>query len=225
MEEANVALHSTHSNTTTEFFTNEDLKDLLEWKLENDYLDITCGCTSTLGFGDFVGTLRITQQGDLSVVCDCIPGACKEGPMAPTIFQKHARNNRRKWKDSIWVTAIIDKSGYTKKVPLCNTLLLRYYRPKGDNADINFHRDEFVRCTVCGKERRFKIRSRDEYRVYCCAVKNPNWVCKDFVHSELNCETKEERASRKVSRRCPKVTKCEGCSSCVCTGCDMCLFA
>ena len=52
----------------------------------------------------------------------------------------------------------------------------------------------------CGKERRFKIRSRDEYRVYCCAVKNPNWVCKDFVHSELNCETTEDALKLSTAR-------------------------
>ena len=63
MEEANGALHSTHNNTTTEFFTNEDLKDLLGWKLGNYFVEITCGCPSSLGFGDF-----------LSVVCHCFPG-------------------------------------------------------------------------------------------------------------------------------------------------------
>ncbi|GLJ08671.1 hypothetical protein SUGI_0093310 [Cryptomeria japonica] len=213
-------------DTDYEFFTREDLKGLLGWKLGTDSVEITCGCTSTLGFGDFVGSLRITQKGDLSVVCNCFPGACKKGPMAPIIFQKHAQNNRRKWKDSIWVT-MSDKSGYTKKVPICNTVLLRYYKPKGSNGihRFNFHRDEFVRCTGCGKERRFKIRNGDEYGVYCYAMKNPNWVCADFVQSELNCEMEEERASRKVLRGCPKLINCEGCLSCVCTGCDMCLFA
>ena len=134
MEEAKFTLHS----TTSEFFTRQDLKDLLGWKLGNDFFEITCGCTSTLGFGDFVGSLRITQQGDISVVCNCFPGACKKGPMAPIIFQKHARNNHKSWKDSIWVTQIFQTSKYSIKVPLCNTVLLRYYYANRKVHHFNF---------------------------------------------------------------------------------------
>ncbi|GLJ08688.1 hypothetical protein SUGI_0093750 [Cryptomeria japonica] len=208
-----------------EFFSREDLKGLLGWKLQTGFLEITCGCTSTMGFGDFVGSLRITQQGELSVVCNCLPGACKKGPMPPIIFQKHAHNDHKTWKDSIWVTQIFQTSKYTVKVPLCNTVLLRYYYANRRVHHVNFHRDEFLRCSACGKERRFKLRSKQECGAYCCAVKNPNWVCADFVQSELNCEMEEERASRKVFRGCPKLINCEGCLSCVCTGCDLCMPA
>ena len=34
-----------------------------------------------------------------------------------------------------------------------------------------------------------------------------------------------KKKGRKVLRGCPKIINCEGCLSCVCTGCDMCLFA
>ncbi|MCI22160.1 protein ULTRAPETALA 1-like, partial [Trifolium medium] len=92
----------------------------------------------------------------------------------------------RKWKNNIWV--IING----EKVPLGKTVLLKYYNQvlKGANSSQRSlsgrvgHRDEFVRCTKCNKERRFRLRSKEECRIHHDAVADANWKCSDLPYDK-----------------------------------------
>lgn len=204
-------------------FKEEHLRGIYRLKRGKGFIEMMCGCTSAK-YGDAVGTLRISEEGVFEIACECSPGGCEEGTLTPPAFEKHAGNRSKKWKNNIWVIR------ENRKVPLCKTGLLAYHNPgpaarKGRAARRAAHRDEFVRCSLCGKERRFKRRDRDECRVYHDAARNPNWSCKDFPYEVTDCQLEEERAaSRKAHRGCPKATACEGCYCCVCLGCDVCLF-
>jgi len=102
--------------------------------------------------------------------------------MTPSEFEKHTRPEevQRRWKHFIWV---IMKG---KKVPLLKTALLKYYIRaekasglyKGHSARA-FHRDEFICCTECKKERRFRLQTKEECRIYHDAIANPKWKCSD----------------------------------------------
>ncbi|KAG5546320.1 hypothetical protein RHGRI_018482 [Rhododendron griersonianum] len=83
------------------------------------------------------------------------------------------------------------------------------------------HRDEFVLCSQCGKDRRFRLRTAEECRAFHDALAKVNWTCSD---TPITCEDPEERQSRKVRRGCPESARCSGCVSCVCVGCGMCRF-
>ncbi|GLJ08666.1 hypothetical protein SUGI_0093250 [Cryptomeria japonica] len=206
-------------------FKEEHLVGLAGLKREKGFIEMTCGCTSAK-YGDAVARLRITDEGVFEIVdCECSPGGnCDEGTMKPPAFEKHAGNRSKKWKNNIWVVR------HNKKLPLCKTELLGYYNSKGRGGGSKpkvAHRDEFVRCAACGKERRFKRRDREECRRHHSAANDPNWVCSDFPYERIGCEMEEERAaSRKAYRGCGKKPgfACEGCSFCVCFGCNVCLF-
>jgi hypothetical protein len=89
--------------------------------------------------------------------------------LTPAAFEKHSgRETARKWKNNIWVIINGDK------VPLGKTVLLKYYNQvakaangsqRSQNGRVG-HRDEFVRCTRCNKERRFRLRSKEECRIH-----------------------------------------------------------
>lgn len=73
-----------------------------------------------------------------------------------------------------------------EKVPLRKTALLKYYdlshkSAKGSRNGRQFHRDEFIRCTRCGKQRRFRLRSKEECRIYHDCVAKHNWTCADLT--------------------------------------------
>nr|CAB3478505.1 unnamed protein product [Digitaria exilis] len=147
--------------------------------------------------------------------------------LTPAAFEKHSgKETAGKWRNTIWVMV------QGEKVPLSKTALLKYYylahksgngTHKGRNGRPS-HRDEFICCTRCGKERRFRLRSKEECRVYHDALAKLNWTCADLTTDRVTCDDEEERASRKVLRGCSRATSCNGCMKCVCFGCETCRF-
>ncbi|XP_072958293.1 protein ULTRAPETALA 1-like [Typha angustifolia] len=206
-------------------FSDEELSEMSGLKKGGDFVEVTCGCTSHR-YGDAVGRLRVFASGDLEVSCECTPG-CNEDKLTPAAFEKHSgRETARKWKNNVWV--IIQG----EKVPLAKTVLLRYYnqslKANGSHKGPNgrpCHRDEFIRCRRCNKERRFRLRTKEECRIYHDAVANLNWKCSELTFDKVTCEDEEERASRKVLRGCWRSPSCKGCTTCVCFGCEICRFS
>lgn len=100
--------------------------------------------------------------------------------LSPAAFEKHSeRETSRNWRNNVWVFIEGDK------VPLSKTVLLRYYNQtlkNNSNGSKVIHRDEFVGCSRCGKERRFRLRSRGECRKHHDALAEPNWKCCDYPY-------------------------------------------
>ncbi|XP_024032981.1 protein ULTRAPETALA 1-like [Morus notabilis] len=203
-------------------FSDETLKLMDGLRCGPDYIEVTCGCTSRR-FGDSIGKLRIFTSGQFLITCQCSLG-CKETRLTPEEFEKHSlRGGQKKWKRNIWV--VVDNV----KTQLLKTGLLKYYK-HGSNMQngvcssrrkLTFHRDEFIRCSRCKKERRFRLRSKEECRIYHDALAKRRWKCSDDM---ITCEEEEERESRKSCRGCPRSPACKGCTSCVCFGCLRCRF-
>ncbi|CAE6172109.1 unnamed protein product [Arabidopsis arenosa] len=207
-------------------FKQEELQEMSGVNVGGDYVEVMCGCTSHR-YGDAVARLRVFPTGDLEITCECTPG-CDEDKLTPAAFEKHSgRETARKWKNNVWV--IIGG----EKVPLSKTVLLKYYNESSKKCSRSnrsqgakvCHRDEFVGCNECGRERRFRLRSRDECRLHHNAMADPNWKCSDFPYDKITCEEEEERGSRKVYRGCTRSPSCKGCTSCVCFGCELCRFS
>lgn len=206
-------------------FAEEELSEISGLKRGLDFVEVMCGCTSHR-YGDAVGRLRVFASGDLQIDCECTPG-CQEVNLSPAAFEKHSgRETARKWKSNVWV--IVEG----EKVSLMKTPLLKFYNQtlkatngshKGPNGR-PCHRDEFIRCMKCEKERRFRLRNKEECRVYHDALVDQNWSCSDFPTDKIRCDDEEERASRKVLRGCSRSPSCKGCTSCVCFGCEICRF-
>ncbi|KAL5147927.1 Protein ULTRAPETALA 1 [Glycine soja] len=219
----------------TTLFSEEELREVSGVKRVGDCVEVTCGCTSHR-YGDAVGRLRVFVNGYLEITCECTPG-CQEGlsslskdhdKLTPSAFEKHSgRETARKWKNNVWVIV----NG--EKVPLCKTVLLKYYNQVSKAANGSHrsqngracHRDEFVRCTSCNKERRFRLRTKEECRIHHDALADANWKCSDLPYDKITCDDEEERASRRVYRGCTRSPTCKGCTSCVCFGCDICRFS
>ncbi|KAK9152603.1 hypothetical protein Sjap_000083 [Stephania japonica] len=207
-------------------FSDEEVREISGLKRGGDFVEVTCGCTSHR-YGDAVGKLRVFINGDLEICCECTPG-CQEVKLTPAAFEKHSgRETARKWKSNIW---IIDRG---EKIPLSKTILLKYHNQASKTANGShkhhngrpFHRDEFVRCRRCNKERRFRLRSKEECRIYHDAFADATWECAKLPYDKITCDAVEERASRKVYRGCSRSQTCNGCTSCVCFGCDTCRFS
>lgn len=114
-------------------------------------------------------------------------GVVVTGKLTPAAFEKHSgRETARKWKNNVWVIV----NG--EKVPLCKTVLLKYYNQtsktgNGSNRSHNgrvCHRDEFIRCTRCNKERRFRLRTKEECRIHHDAFADGNWKCADLPYDK-----------------------------------------
>ncbi|KAH1248023.1 Protein ULTRAPETALA 1 [Glycine soja] len=244
----------------TTLFSEEELREVSGVKRVGDCVEVTCGCTSHR-YGDAVGRLRVFVNGYLEITCECTPGCqevCDEVSffdvdgchydlafgcefvmvgscfiqlkykLTPSAFEKHSgRETARKWKNNVWVIV----NG--EKVPLCKTVLLKYYNQVSKAANGSHrsqngracHRDEFVRCTSCNKERRFRLRTKEECRIHHDALADANWKCSDLPYDKITCDDEEERASRRVYRGCTRSPTCKGCTSCVCFGCDICRFS
>ncbi|XP_021685111.2 protein ULTRAPETALA 1 isoform X1 [Hevea brasiliensis] len=223
-------------------FSDEELREMSGVKRGGDYIEVTCGCTSHR-YGDAVGRLRVFISGDLEITCECTPGCNEETQLClpscqkilhfylykltPAAFEKHSgRETARKWKNNVWVIV----NG--EKVPLSKTVLLKYYSQASKNANGSHrshngrvsHRDEFVRCSKCNKERRFRLRTKEECRIHHDALADANWKCADLPFDKITCDDDEERASRRVYRGCTRSPTCKGCTSCVCFGCEICRF-
>ncbi|CAA7014020.1 unnamed protein product [Microthlaspi erraticum] len=202
-----------------ELFSEEELREISGVIVGDDYVEVMCGCTSHR-YGDAIARLRVFSDGDLQITCQCTP-ACKEDKLTPAAFEKHSeRESSRNWRNNVWVFIEGDK------VALSKTVLLRYYNQtlKKSSKDVN-HRDEFVECSRCGKERRFKKKSRGECRMHHDALADPTWKCCDYPYDKITCEEEEERGSRKVYGGCSRSSSCKGCTSCVCFGCNLCRFS
>ncbi|PKU76891.1 protein ULTRAPETALA 1 isoform X1 [Dendrobium catenatum] len=204
-------------------FTDEELNGITGVKKGEDFVEVTCGCTSPR-YGDAVGRLRVFASGKLEVACECCPG-CREDKLTPSAFEKHAgRENPRRWKYYVWV---IVKG---KKIPLLKTALLKYHEKVYGGSSYRgnkgkpCHRDEFVRCSICNKERRFRRQTKVDCRTYHDAVLDANWKCSDLPSDEYSCDDEEERASRRSIRGCSRTALCKGCTLCVCFGCEICRF-
>ncbi|KAI9075326.1 hypothetical protein K1719_042731 [Acacia pycnantha] len=181
-------------------FSEDELKELSGMKRVGDYVEVTCGCTSHR-YGDAVGRLRVFVNGFLEITCDCTPG-CQEDKLSPAAFEKHSgRETARKWKNNVWVIV----NG--EKVPLCKTVLLKYYNQVSKSANRShrshngraYHRDEFIRCTRCNKERRFRLRTREECRIHHDALADANWKCSDLPYDKCN---KERRFRLRTREEC-----------------------
>lgn len=203
-------------------FSEEELREVSGVRLGEGFVEVMCGCTSRR-YGDAVGRLLIYPSGDLAINCDCTPG-CGEDKLTPSAFEKHSgRETAGKWRNTVW--AMVEG----EKVPLGKTVLLKYYNlshngsNKGRSGRLS-HRDEFIRCTRCDKERRFKLRTKEECRVYHDALAKHNWTCADLTTDRMSCDDDEERGSRKVLKGCSRAASCTGCMKCVCFGCTMCRF-
>ncbi|KAF2283179.1 hypothetical protein GH714_043509 [Hevea brasiliensis] len=145
-------------------FSDEELREMSGVKRGGDYIEVTCGCTSHR-YGDAVDKLT------------------------PAAFEKHSgRETARKWKNNVWVIV----NG--EKVPLSKTVLLKYYSQASKNANGSHrshngrvsHRDEFVRCSKCNKERRFRLRTKEECRIHHDALADANWKCADLPFDKLS---------------------------------------
>ncbi|XXG59715.1 hypothetical protein AAC387_Pa04g1749 [Persea americana] len=207
-------------------FSDEDLCEMSGLKRGRDFIEVMCGCTSQR-YGDAVGRLKVFASGDLEISCECTPG-CQEDKLSPSAFEKHSgREGTRKWKSNVWVMV------KGEKVSLAKTVLLKYYNDASKNGNGSHkghngrpcHRDEFIRCSRCSKERRFRLRTKEECRIYHDASADINWNCSDLASDKITCEYEEERASRKVYRGCSRSPSCSGCTSCVCFGCEICRFS
>ncbi|XP_052734578.1 protein ULTRAPETALA 1-like isoform X2 [Vigna angularis] len=166
-------------------FSEEELREVSGVKRVGDYVEVTCGCTSHR-YGDAVGRLRVFVNGYLEITCECTPG-CQEAKLTPSAFEKHSgRETARKWKNNVWVIV----NG--EKVPLCKTVLLKYYNQVSKAANGSHrsqngracHRDEFVRCSRCNKERRFRLRTKEECRIHHDALADANWKCSDLPYDK-----------------------------------------
>lgn len=107
--------------------------------------------------------------------------------LTPAAFEKHSgRETARKWKNNVWV--IVNE----EKVPLFKTVLLKYYNQASKNANGSHrshngracHRDEFIRCTRCNKDRRFRLRTKEECRIHHDALADSNWKCSDLPYDK-----------------------------------------
>ncbi|KAL8167484.1 hypothetical protein V2J09_008983 [Rumex salicifolius] len=212
-------------NSKEAMFSEEEVREMSGLKKGKDHIQVMCGCTSRR-YGDAVASLRVFLNGDLEISCDCTPG-CQEDKLTPAAFEKHSgRESARKWKNNIWIIWNGDK------VPLSKTPLLKYYNQamkssNGSNRSGSrvFHRDEFIQCSRCGKDRRFRLRTKDECRFHHDASLDEDWECSDHPDDRISCEDEEERGSRRVYRGCSQSPTCKGCTSCVCFGCHLCRFS
>ncbi|KAK8981663.1 hypothetical protein V6N11_028072 [Hibiscus sabdariffa] len=182
-------------------FSEEELKEVSGLKKGGHFVEVTCGCTSHR-YGDAVGKLRVFSNGHLEIACECTPG-CDEDKLSPAAFEKHSgRETARKWKNNIWLMV----NG--EKVSLSKTAFLKYYNQasksihKSHNGRVR-HRDEFVRCSGCNKERRLRLRAKEECRIHHDALADANWKCSDLLYDRITCDDDEERASRRVYRAAP----------------------
>ncbi|KAK1583480.1 hypothetical protein Q3G72_024135 [Acer saccharum] len=204
-------------------FNEEEINSMQVLKRGRYYIEVRCGCTSQK-YGDYIGKLKITTNGRFVIDCECFDG-CPEKKMTPYDFEKHSqRDGPRKWKDHIWV--ILND----EKVPLSKTCLIEYYKLGYNEASTSyrgkrvFHRDEFVTCSSCKKDRRFSLRTKEDCMIYHAAYADKEWKCSDKPNDKITCGDDEERKGRKGYRGCPRASKCKGCKSCSCFGCLKCRF-
>ncbi|KAH1247514.1 Protein ULTRAPETALA 2 [Glycine max] len=190
-------------------FDEEELKMILDFKRGEDYIEVLCGATNKK-YGDYVGRLKINNEGQYFITCEC----CLECPLVSVTleaFEKHALregSGRRRQSSTLENTS--------DKVLLHQANVAN--RKDSAMRKQNFHRDEFLRCTRCGKERRFHLQSRPDIKNYHDALNNKCWTCSLWPYQKITCDDDEERSSLKASRGCSRSSTCQGCSTCYCEG-------
>ncbi|XP_021726145.1 protein ULTRAPETALA 1-like [Chenopodium quinoa] len=167
------------------FFEPEELKGMTLIERNNEVIKLLCGITHPK-YGDSIGKISIYRDGRIEIDCDCYPG-CNAEKISPSEFEKHAGfNGVSNWRGHIWVFVDVTKER------LRETKLLKYYRgstkdrsdPVKPARSRTVHRDEFMKCTACGKRRPFLRRTKDQCKVYHQATKNSDtWTCSDFPYS------------------------------------------
>ncbi|KAF1884781.1 hypothetical protein Lal_00028668 [Lupinus albus] len=192
-------------------FNEEDLKNIRGYERGSDYIEVVCGCTNKK-YGDFIGKLRINDKVNVTLV----------------EFEKHAGiQGNGKWKSNIWV-----HTEEEDRVPLWRTPLFKYYTHLANvpnwidaaNRKRTCHRDEFILCSSCKKERRFRLRTRQQIGEYHAALNNKMWKCSDWPYQKITCDDAQERLGLRTSRGCTRASGCQGCTTCYCGGCIMCRF-
>uniref|UniRef100_A0A7N0REA7 Uncharacterized protein n=1 Tax=Kalanchoe fedtschenkoi TaxID=63787 RepID=A0A7N0REA7_KALFE len=178
-----------------------------------------------MNHGDYSGKLRIFKDGRLLVDCECAP-SCDIVDATPGQFVSHAGAKRGpgEWPRMIWVH---EREG--PRISIERTPFMRYFRHAGMKVEKRqrdkFHKDEFLKCSACGKERRFKLTSLVRCRAYHDAMlMEKTWTCAMHPFIKMDCDTEAERASRMLARGCPAKGTCRGCPLCTCTGCLMCRY-
>ncbi|XP_021894676.1 protein ULTRAPETALA 1-like [Carica papaya] len=154
-------------------FSEENLKKMEGYQTGPDYIEVLCGCTSKSS--DTMGRLRIDSAVSIT----------------PNQFEKHGNKGAgRKWKKSIWVKI------NEKKVALWRSGLLKYHKygrkkvekrsnmVKHDENNHQFHRDEFITCTRCKKERRFRLRNIRDFKAYHDALASKRWKCPKWPYEK-----------------------------------------
>ncbi|RDX93232.1 Protein ULTRAPETALA 2, partial [Mucuna pruriens] len=207
-------------------FDEEELKMIQGFKRGADYIEVVCGTTNK-AYGDYIGKLKIDNKGEYSITCHCCPG-CPLENVTLEEYEKHAfKEGSGRWKSNIWVHYEDED-----RVPLWKTPLMKYYTRQANVANWKgaalrkrtFHRDEFMRCSRCKKERRFRLRTRPQIREYHDAFNNKSWTCSLWPYQKITCDDEEERPSLRASRACPRAATCQGCLLCYCKGCIKCRF-
>ena len=73
-------------------FDEEELKMILGFNRGEDYIEVLCGTTNKV-YGDYVGRLKINNNGEYFITCECCPG-CPLGKFSTSIseafFLSHA---------------------------------------------------------------------------------------------------------------------------------------
>ncbi|KAL9167342.1 hypothetical protein ABFS82_05G090600 [Erythranthe guttata] len=144
-------------------FTQEELIQFHGvFRNTQEFLEIDCGCTNPK-YGDTPGKLRVYIEGKIEIDCTCMDN-CPKVNISPIEFARHAgrTNAHNNWKSQIWV---FSHDGH--KIALWRTCLLKYHthtfqRPLRQVI----HRDEFLRCSQCNKERRFILRNKEGIKIY-----------------------------------------------------------
>ncbi|KAL6999447.1 ultrapetala [Sarracenia purpurea var. burkii] len=160
-------------------FSEEELKGIGNIEKGPNYIEVKCVLKSQ-DHGELPGRLKVSSEGKLEINCECFSD-CGEEKLSPKSFLAH--NERRQinnWKNQICVIQENDK-----RVPLRKTPLLKYYyKHKPEEAEgvlrppHAVHRDEFLCCSLCGKERRFRLRTAVDCRAYHDASANAHhWTC------------------------------------------------
>ena len=120
----------------------------------------------------------IGRDASLYMYCLTALSGCEENSLYCLFFfcfiqlLHSGRELARKWKNNVWVIV----NG--KKVMLCKTVLLKYHNEASKNANgaqrsqngQASHRDEFVCCARCNKERKFRLQTKQECQIHHDAV-------------------------------------------------------
>ncbi|KAK9674437.1 hypothetical protein RND81_12G232400 [Saponaria officinalis] len=166
-------------------FEDEELSGIVITEKGQDFIQVDCGCTNRR-LGDYVGKLKVYRDGKLEVSCLCYPG-CEKENVRPIEFERHAGIiGPSRWKSHIWVPV----NG--SKRPLYKTILLKYYigspndpSSKRKRGGMRVHKDEFLTCSACGKNRRFECRDQQQCWLYHQAyLARDRWTCSDFPYYE-----------------------------------------